>query len=107
MNAITKLEAVVFGACLTCAGSVNASSWWDDDDYDRWYDGPWYGGYPGYGWGGYPGYGWGGYPGYGWGGYPGYGWGGHRGYGDSKTIIVYPRIKDSSSEPPPEPRLPK
>ena len=106
MNAMTKLEAAILVACGTCIGSVNASSWWDNDDYyDRWYDGPWYGGYPGYGWGGYPGYGWGGYPGYGWGGYPGYGWGGYRGYGDGRTIIVYPQISDSTSEP--EPQVPR
>jgi len=67
MNAMTKLEAAVLIACINCAVPTNASAWWDDDDYDRWYDGPWYGGYPGYGWGGYPGYGWGGYPGYGYG----------------------------------------
>jgi len=53
MNAITKLEAAILVACTTSFGSLNASAWWDDDDYyDRWYDGPWYRGYPGYGWGG-------------------------------------------------------
>ena len=87
---MTKLEAAILVACTTCVGSVNASSWWNNDDYyDRWYDGPWYGGYPGYGWGGYP----------------GYGWGGYGGYGDGRTIIVYPQISDSTSEP--EPQVPR
>jgi hypothetical protein len=107
MNAMTKLEAAVLIACINCAVPTNATAWWDDDDYDRWYDGPWYGGYPGYGWGGHPGYGWGGYPGYGWGGYPGYGWGGYRGYGDSKTIIVYPRMDDDTSQLRPQRQLPR
>ena len=76
------------------------ASWWNDDDYyDRWYDGPWYGGYPGYGWGGYPGYGY-------WGGYPGHGWGGYPGYRSGRTIIVIPQVNNSGT-PRPEPRLPR
>ena len=107
MNAITKLEAavIVAGAISFSSMSANAS-WWDNDDYyDRWHGGPWYGGgYPGYGWGGYPGYGyWGGYPGYGWGGY---GWGGYPGYRHSKTIIVIPQVNNKSNKNP-DPRLPK
>jgi hypothetical protein len=99
MNAITKLEAMIIIAGAISFGSMSANAWWDNDDhYDRWYGGPWYGGYPGYGWGGYPGYGYRGYPGYGWGGYPGYGHG--------KTIIVIPQISNSSTNNP-APKLPR
>ena len=92
MNAMTKLEAVVLVACINCAVPTNATAWWDDDDYDRWYDGPWYGGYPGYG-------GWGGYPGYG-------GWGGGYGQGPS-TIVVNPTPDNSRQQAAPAPRLPE
>ena len=106
MNAITRLRAALLVACATALGTSPASAWWDDDDYyDRWYDGPWYGGYPGYGWGGYPGY-WGGHPGYGWGGYPGH-WGGHPGYGGARTIIVYPQSRDNPEPAQPAPQLPR
>jgi len=108
MNAIKRLEAAIVVACIAALGASPAGAWWDDDDdyYDRWYDGPWYGGYPGYGWGGYPGY-WGGYPGYGWAGYPGYGWGGHPGYGAARTIIVYPQTRNDVDLAPPEPYIPR
>jgi len=105
MNAIKRLEAAIVVACLTALGASPASAWWDDDDYyDRWYDGPWYGGYPGY-LGGYPGYGWG-YPGSGW-GHPGYGWGGYPGYGAARTIIVYPQTRNDVDPAPPEPYIPR
>ena len=97
MNAMTKLEAAILVACVSFFASTSANAWWDDDDYyDRWDDGPWYGGHR-Y-WGGYPGR-WGGYPGY-WGGYPG-GWGGHPGYGGGKTVIVYPQAGDEPVQPQP------
>jgi hypothetical protein len=107
MNAMAKLKAAVVLAGATSVASMSASAWWnDDDDYDRWYGGRWYG-YPDYGWGGCPGYGWGGYPYYGWGACRGYGWGGHPGYGydQPKTIIVNPQVNDGSSKP--APKLPK
>jgi hypothetical protein len=104
MNAITKLMAAVLLASVAVFGSMSANAWWNDDDYyDRWHGGRWYG-YPRYAWGGYPCSGWG-YPRYGWGGYPCNGWGGYPGYGESKTIIVNPQVHDSSSKP--EPKLPK
>ena len=102
MNAITKLEAamIVAGAAFFCSMSATASWWGNNDYYDRWYDGPWYGGYPGYGWGGYPGYGYWGHPGYGWGGYPG--------YRSGKTIIVIPQISEgSNTKTVPAPELPR
>jgi hypothetical protein len=98
MNAMTKIGAAVVTACIALSGSMSASAWWDDDDYyDRWHRGPWYGRYPGYGWHGHPGYGWGAYPGYGWGGYPG--------SRQPKTIIVNPQINVTPSEP--ETKLPE
>jgi len=72
------LAAVVVGATTAWAPAF-ASGWWNNNDhYDRWRGGPWYGGYPGYyGWGGNRGWGYGGW-GYGPYGYPGYGWGSPR-----------------------------
>jgi hypothetical protein len=106
MKVIARRGAVVVLALMASVGSMHASAWWDDDDWDdRWHGGPWYGGYPGYyGWGGYPGYhGWGGYPGYyGWGGHPGYGYPGSRA---PSTIIVNPPRNDAPPEP--EPQLPR
>jgi hypothetical protein len=97
MSAMTRLKAVIVLAGAASFGSMDANAWWNDDDYyDRWYGGRWYG-YPHYGWGGCPGYGRGGCPGYGWGGYPG--------NGGVKTIIVNPQVSDSTRQP--EPRLPK
>ena len=92
MNAIKRLEAAIVVACATILGASPASGWWDDDDdyYDRWYDGPWYGGYPGY-----------------WGGHPGYGWGGYPGHGAARTIIVYPQTRDDVDRAPPEPYIPR
>ena len=91
MNAMAKLKAAVVLAGATSVASMSASAWWnDDDDYDRWYGGRWYG-YPDYGLGGCPGYGWGGHPGY--------------GYDQPKTIIVNPQVNDGSSKP--APKLPK
>jgi hypothetical protein len=91
MNAIVKFTATLTLAGITLFASMSASAWWNDDDYyDRWHGGRWYG-YPGYAWGGCPGYGWGGYPCYGWGGYPG--------YRQSRTIIVIPQVRDGASKP--------
>lgn len=91
-----RLEATVFLAGAIAICSTSASAWWNDDDdyYDRWYGGPWYGRYHGYGydWGGYPGY-----PGYGWAGYP---------YRQEKTIIVLPKNSTASHDAP-EPRVPE
>ena len=102
MNVMMRLTTAGLLACLAGLMPASAAAWWnDDDDYDRWYGGPWYGGHPGYGWGGYPGYyGWGGYPGY---GYPGYGYPGSQ---YPSTIIVNPP-RDEGSDTPPEPRLPR
>jgi hypothetical protein len=99
MNVMTRLTTAGLLACLAGLTPTGAAAWWDDDDhYDRWYGGPWYGGYPGYGWGGYPGYY--GYPGY---GYPGYGYPGSR---YPSTIIVNPP-RDEGRDAPPQPRLPR
>ena len=101
MRNIKKLLTGMLAAGCVSLASMNVHAWWNDDDYyDRWHDGPWYGGYPGYGWGGYPGYGWGGYPGYGWGGHPGYG------YGHSRTIVVVPQINPAPASEP-EAKLPR
>jgi hypothetical protein len=106
MNAIRKLMAGSVLASVAVFGSMNANAWWNDDDYyDRWDGGRWYGDPP-YAWGGCPGYGWG-YPSYGWGGYPCSGWGGYPGYGQTKTIIVNPQVSDSSSSSKPVIQLPK
>ena len=100
MNTLTKFGAVIGIAGAASFYAISASAWWNDDDYyDRWHGGPWYGGYPGYGWGGYPGYGWGGYPGYGWGRYPG--------SGQPRTIIVNPQINVAPREQKPETKLPQ
>ena len=103
MNAIAKRTAASLLAALTSFASTGTHAWWNDDDhYDRWYGGRWYG-YPGYAWGGCPGYGWG-YPGYGWGGSPScYGWGGYPGYGQIRTIIVNPQVGESPRSPVAEP----
>ena len=104
MKAMTKIVAAIVIAGPAALASNNVHAWWNDDHhYDRWRDGPWYGGYP-HGWGGYPGYGWGGYPGYGWGGYGGYGWGGYPpyGWGGYPAVIVggYPaQVQTTPSEP--------
>jgi hypothetical protein len=105
MTAMAKHGAAIVLAGAALFGSLSAHAWWnnDDDYYDRWHGGRWYGG-P-YGWGGYPGYGWGGYPGYGWGGYPGYGWGGYPGGNDRRTVIVYPQVSVTPREQ--EQRVPK
>lgn len=99
MNAMTKIVAAVVMTDATSFVSTSANGWWDNDRYDRWYGGPWYGGYPG--WGGYRD--WGGYPGWGWANYPEY----RRG---STIIIVNPMNGDSygdrSSEFVPEQRAP-
>jgi len=99
MDTMTKLGAAIVLACAGSFGSMSASAWWNDDDYyDRWHGGPWYGG-------GYPGYGWRGYRGYGRYGYPGYGWGRYPGYGQAKTIIVIPQVSEKPEKS--EPELPK
>ncbi len=95
MNAIAKRTVASVLVALTSLASMSAHAWWNDDDYyDRWYGGRWYG-YPGYAWGGCPGYAWGAHPCYGWGGYPG--------YRQVRTIIVIPQVSDSASKPVAEP----
>jgi hypothetical protein len=101
MNAMLRLAATVLLAWATLLGTTGASAWWDDDDYyDRWDRGPWYGGHRGY-----PGH-WGGYPGYWGGGYPGH-WGGYPGYGGGKTIIVLPQNDEQPQRPQPRREPPR